>query len=113
MKIYDPAATARDAQAANPSRPAMAVVHDAPDARIIVFRIAAGQAVPVHTSSSTVVLHVLSGAGLVQGAEGERPVGAGTVVAYEPREPHGMRATTGELVVLALIAPRPASRVGG
>ena len=113
MKIYDPAASARDAVATNPTRPAMAVVHDAPDARIIVFRIAAGQAVPVHTSASTVVLQVISGSGLVKGAEGERPVEAGAVVVYRPREPHGMRATTAELVLMAVIAPRPASRGGG
>jgi quercetin dioxygenase-like cupin family protein len=112
MKLYDPAATARDTQPANPSRPAMAVLHDAPGARLLVFRIAAGQAVPVHTTASTVVLHVLSGTGLVHGAEGERPVGPGAVVAYEPREPHGMSATTGELVVLAVIAPRPGGAGG-
>jgi len=88
----------------------MALIHDGPDARLVVFRIAAGQALPVHTSPSTVVLHVLSGSGLVSGAGEERAVSAGTVVAYEPREPHGMRATTGELILLAVIAPRPASR---
>jgi len=108
VKSYDPAAAAGTAVAAHPDRPAMALMHDAPGVRLIVFRIAPGQAVPVHTSPSTVVLHVLSGSGLVHGAEGEREVTAGTVVAYEPREPHGMRATTEELTLLAVIAPRPA-----
>jgi quercetin dioxygenase-like cupin family protein len=112
MKVYDPAAVARDAVAAHEARPAMAVVHDAPDARLVVFRLAAGQAVPVHTSVSSVVLHVLSGSGFVSGADGERDVHAGMVVAYEPREPHGMRAQTEEMIVLAVIAPRPASRQG-
>ena len=65
MKVYDPAAVAREAVAAHPARPAIAVVHDAPDARLVAFRLAAGQAVPVHTSVSSVVLHVLSGSGLV------------------------------------------------
>jgi quercetin dioxygenase-like cupin family protein len=110
MKTLDPMAAARDAVAVHPARPAMALIHDGPDARLIVFRIAAGQALPMHTSPSTVVLHVLSGSGLVSGADGERAVSAGTVVAYEPQEPHGMRATTGELILLAVIAPRPASR---
>ena len=64
----------------------------------------------MHTSSSTVVLHVLSGSGQVSGAQGERAVEAGTIVAYEPDEPHGMRATSHELVLLAAITPRPASR---
>jgi quercetin dioxygenase-like cupin family protein len=95
---------------AHPGRPAMALAHDAPDVRLVVFRIAAGQAVPVHTSASTVVLHVLSGSGMVSGGEGEREVSAGMVIAYEPQEPHGMRAHTEELSLLAVITPRPASR---
>lgn len=110
MKVYDPSAVARDAVAARPGRPAMALVHDASDARLVVFRIAAGEAVPVHTSASTVVLHVLSGSGLVSGGDGEREVSAGMVIAYEPQEPHGMRAPREELRLLAVIAPRPASR---
>jgi quercetin dioxygenase-like cupin family protein len=110
VNTYDPAAVAREAVAAHPGRPAMAIVHDAPDARLVVFRIAAGQAVPVHTSASTVVLHVLSGSGMVSGREGEREVSAGMVITYDPQEPHGMRAPAGELTLLAVIAPRPASR---
>ena len=110
MKTYVPATAARDARAAQSDRPAVALVHDAPGVRLVVFRIAPGQAVAAHTSPSTVLLHVLSGTGLVSGAEGEREVEAGTVVAYEPNEPHGMRASTRELVVLAAITPRPASR---
>ena len=42
-----------------------ALLERVPDARLVVFRLAAGQAVPVHTSVSSVVLHVLSGSGLV------------------------------------------------
>jgi quercetin dioxygenase-like cupin family protein len=113
VNTYDPLEVAKQAVAAHPSRPATAIIHDTPDARLVVFRIAAGQAVPVHTSASTVVLHILAGTGLVNGAQGERAVSAGAIVTYEPREPHGMRATTGELVLLAVIAPRPASRAGG
>jgi quercetin dioxygenase-like cupin family protein len=66
--------------------------------------------VPAHTNASTVVLHVLEGSGMVTGADGERRVEAGTVVTYEPREPHGMRAIKEELTLLAVIAPRPACR---
>jgi quercetin dioxygenase-like cupin family protein len=112
MKVFDPMAVAHEAVAAHEARPSMAVVHDAPDARLVVFRLAAGQAVPVHTSVSSVVLHILSGSGLVSSVKGERDVRAGMVVAYEPQEPHGMRAPTEDLVVLAIIAPRPASRQG-
>jgi quercetin dioxygenase-like cupin family protein len=110
VRTYDPAALARSALSAHPDRPATALVHDSPGARLVVFRIAPGQTVAVHTSSSTVVLHVLSGSGLVSGAQGERAVEAGSLVAYDPDEPHGMRATSEELVLLAAITPRPARR---
>jgi len=110
VRVYDPVAVAGTAVAAHPDRPAMALMHDGPDARLVVFRIAEGQAVPAHTSASTVVLYVLSGSGLVSGSEGEREVSAGAVIAFEPREPHGMRAPAEELRVLAVIAPRPANR---
>jgi quercetin dioxygenase-like cupin family protein len=110
VNAYDPAAVARSAVGAHPGRPAMSLMHDGADARLVVFRIATGQSVPVHTSASTVVLHILSGSGLVSGVDGELQVSAGTVIAYEPGEPHGMRAPTEELTLLAVIAPRPASR---
>lgn len=110
MNAYEPAAAARAAVAAHPNRPAMALVHDGPDARLVVFRLAPGQSVPVHTSASSVILQVLSGSGQVSGRDGELDVRAGMAVAYEPQEPHGMHARTEELVVLAVIAPRPASR---
>ena len=110
MKVLDPAVAGRDAVASHPERPATALVHDAPDVRLVVFRIAPGQAVATHTSPSTVVLYAVSGGGMVSGAEGERDVNAGEVVAYEPNEPHSMRATDRELVLLAAIAPRPGGR---
>lgn len=93
--------------AANPTRPATALVHDVPDARVVVFRIEPGQAVAVHTSPSTVVMFVVSGSGSVSGAEGDRAVHAGDVVTYAPNEPHGMRSEGEQLVITAVIAPRP------
>lgn len=42
--------------------------------------------------------------------EGELPVGAGDMIAFAPDEPHGMRAAGGQLVLAALITPRPGSR---
>ena len=89
MKVYDPVAVAREAAAVHQARPAMAVVHDAPAARLVVFRLAAGQAVPVHTSVSSVVLHVLSGSGLVSSADGERDVRAGKQTAQRTKRGHG------------------------
>ena len=107
MKAYHLPAVAAAAVSAGHDRPAVAVVHDHADARLVVFRIASGQHVATHTSSSSVFLTVVSGSGFVIGGEGERAVRAGDVLAFEPREPHGMRADGDELVIAAIIAPRP------
>lgn len=107
MRSYDPRAVAKDAVAPRVLRPATALMHDAPDARLVVFRIEPGQQVAPHTSTSTVILSVVTGRGIVLGAEGERNVQAGDVVVYEPNELHGMRATDEQLVITATITPRP------
>ena len=110
MKALAPRAAARDAIAASAARPAMAIVHDTPDVRLVVFRLAPGQEVPPHTSPSTVLLTVLEGAGTLSGAGEERRCSAGDVVLYAPGELHGMRADDAELLLLATIAPRPGGR---
>ena len=114
MMALDPRRAARDAVAAHPARPATAIVHDAPDARLVVFRIAPGQAVAPHRSTSSVQLAVLEGSGTLSGeADGatlERPCVAGDVVLYAPDELHGMRAGAEELLLLATITPRPGAR---
>lgn len=107
MKVIDPAAIAAGAVAASPSRPATAIAHDDADARLVTFRIEPGQEVQPHTSRSSVVLAVLAGRGIVAGAEGQRPVRAGEVVVYARGELHGMRSTEEQLVILAVITPRP------
>ncbi len=113
MKSYEPRRLAADAVGAKPERPATAVVHDGPDARLVVFRIEPGQSVAPHTSTSTVVLSVVAGNGVVSGASGERAVQPGDVIVYEPNELHGMRALVEQFVVLATIAPRPGSSALG
>lgn len=110
MKRYDPAEAARAAVSAAPDRPAVSMLHDEAEGRLVVFRIAPGQRVAEHTSTSHVFLSVVSGAGFVTGGEGERPVDAGEILALAPREPHGMRAGGEELVIAAFITPRPGNR---
>lgn len=107
MQLHDAIALARLAVSASPTRPATAVIHDSPDARLVLFRIAPSQAVAVHTSPSSVILSVLAGEGFVTGEQGDQEVRAGDVVTFAPKEPHGMRATMTELLILAVIAPRP------
>ena len=103
----DPRAAARRAVAAHPDKPATAVLLDSPQMRLLVFRIAPGQAVPPHRSSSAVTLTVLEGSGVLSGEGDERTCNTGEIVAYSPNELHGMRATTRELLLLACITPRP------
>jgi quercetin dioxygenase-like cupin family protein len=110
VRALDPRAAARAAVAASPARPATAVIHDAPDVRLVVFRLAPGQAVPPHRSTSSVLLTVLEGSGTLSGADDERACRAGDAVAYEPNELHGMRADGDELLLLATITPRPGAR---
>jgi quercetin dioxygenase-like cupin family protein len=110
MNVIHAIAAARAAVSANPAKPASAVVLDTADVRLVVFRIAAGQEVPPHRSSSTVLLTVLAGSGELSGDSRSRRCTAGDIVMYAPEELHGMRATDGELLLLATIAPRPGAR---
>ena len=95
---------------AQPSRPATALMHDVPDARVVVFRIEAGQEVAPHTSTSTVLLAIIEGSGTVSGASGESTARAGDLVTYEVGELHGMKAGSEQLVLVAIITPRPGAR---
>lgn len=110
MKRYDPAEAARSAVSAAPDRPAVSVLYDEAEGRLVVFRLSPGQKVAEHTSTSHVFLSIVSGAGFVTGGEGERAVDAGEILAFAPREPHGMRAGEAQLVIAAFITPRPGSR---
>ena len=112
MKRFDPLSAARLAVANRPDRPATAIVHDSPDVRLVVFRLAPGQSVAPHRSTSSVQLTVLDGAGVLTGESeaggtSDQVCTAGDVVVYLPNELHGMRAADEELLLLATITPRP------
>jgi quercetin dioxygenase-like cupin family protein len=113
MRVIHPRRAAADAIVSDARRPATAILHDSPDVRSVVFRIAPGQAVPPHRSASTVLLTVIAGRGTVSGAHGEKTVQAGDVVVYEPNEMHGMRAREETFVLFAIITPRPGERAHG
>jgi quercetin dioxygenase-like cupin family protein len=110
MEIYDAPTLAAAAVAPSGGRPATTLVHDGNDARVVLFRLDPGQAVPVHTTASTVLLIVISGTGTVIGGDGERTVKRGDIVAYAEHEPHGMQAADEQFIIAAVIAPRPGSR---
>lgn len=110
MKLLHVTTAASEAVGPNPNRPATATLHDSSDLRLVVFRLAAGQSVPLHRSASTVALTAISGRGFIRGSEEERLVTAGETVVFEPNEIHSMRAAACELVLLAAITPRPGDR---
>lgn len=110
MKVLSALTAGRQAVSAQPSRPATALMHDVPDARVVVFRIEAGQEVAPHTSTSTVLLAIVEGSGTVSGASGESTVMAGDLVTYDAGELHGMKAGSEQLVLVAIITPRPGAR---
>ena len=107
MQLTSLLESAARAVSARPDRPATAILHDSPAARIVVFRLLPGQVVAVHTSPSRVSLFVTAGRGAFSGAEAETDGAAGDLIVYEPQEPHGFRAIDETLVVTAVITPRP------
>lgn len=96
-----------EAPAPRPDRPASAVIHDEPNARVVAFRLLPGQRVPEHTSDSTVVVHVVSGSGVFEGADASVTLSAGEAAVYAPGELHAMAAGDEPLQFLAVITPRP------
>lgn len=110
MKRFDPSAIARAAVPATPSRPAVTIVHDQDDGRLVIFRLEPGQQVATHTSTASVFMTVVSGKGFITGGEGEQKVSTGEMFALPPREPHGMRTGDDSMVVAAVITPRPGGR---
>jgi quercetin dioxygenase-like cupin family protein len=95
------------APAPRADRPASAVLHDEPDARIVCFVLAPGQRIPPHHSDSTVIVQVIEGTGVFRGADSEATLGAGQLAVFAPGESHGIEAGAAPLRFTAVIAPRP------
>lgn len=98
------AAAAPDAR---PDRPATAILHDEPNVRVIAFHLLAGQRVPPHDSTSTVVVQVIAGTGTFTGDGARVVLGPGESAVYAPGETHGIEAGEGPLHFVALVTPRP------
>lgn len=114
MNVLAPRQLAAAATNLHASRPAIAIVSDTADTRLVVFRLAPGQQVPPHRNASTVMLSVLEGSGILSGEHDgvvhDVVCMAGDLVVYEPNELHSMRAVDTELYLLATITPRPGER---
>lgn len=90
---------------------ATALLHDAPDCRIVAFTLAPNQEVAVHSSASSVIVHVVAGSGTFQGGSETLELHVGESAAYVPNEPHGMQAGADGLRFMAVIAPSPSKAV--
>jgi quercetin dioxygenase-like cupin family protein len=93
---------------AKADRHATALLFDSAECRLVAFTLAPDQAVPVHSSTSTVVVNVLAGNGVFTGGDVEIVLKSGDCATYAPNEPHGMKAGAAELRFLAVITPGPA-----
>lgn len=93
-------------------RHATMLAHDEPSCRVVCFTLAPRQAVPVHTSRSSVVVTVISGSGMFSGGDTHAALIAGETAVYAPDEPHGMIAGPEGLSFLAVITPSPAHAGG-
>lgn len=91
-----------------PDRPITQLIHENQDCRVIVFGFEPGQAVPLHTSSSSVLMQVIEGQGRFTVGDEERPVGPNDLAFCPPNVPHALAAgADNRLIVVAVIAPRP------
>lgn len=86
--------------------PVAKIVYDSEAMRVVLFCLSEGQEIPIHVSTSEVLLQVLKGRGSLVTDKEEVKAGPGTIVTYAREEPHGMKAVE-KMVILATIAPRP------
>lgn len=89
-------------------RAASALLHDEPNARVVAFHLRPEQDLPAHRNDSTVIVHVVEGAGTFRGEDGEVLLGPGETAVFAPGEEHGVQAASVPLLFLAVIVPGPA-----
>ena len=87
--------------------PTVSILHDAPEARVVLFSFQPGDGIPLHRTPSSVTLRVLRGHGFVTRVAGQSAIWEGTKLAVEPHEPYALRAEREPLTVLATITPSP------
>lgn len=88
-------------------RPAQQLLYDTQDFRVLLLGLRPGQEIPLHTTTSSVLLQIVSGSGQVQIGEEVRAVSAGAVAVCPPYHPHSLTAGDEDMTVLAVIAPSP------
>lgn len=92
----------------NENHPVTQLITQNQDSRVIVFGFEPGQSVPLHTSSSTVLMQVVEGNGRIQVGDSEQFVVAGDLAICPPNVPYSLSAAeTGRFVILTIVAPNP------
>jgi quercetin dioxygenase-like cupin family protein len=83
-----------------------------PELRVVVFTLAEGQELTVHTSARRAVIQVIDGAGeFFFDGRWER-LAAGVVLHLPPRHPHAVRAAAGAFSMLLTLSAEPGGEVG-
>ncbi len=80
--------------------------------KMVYFHLKAGQKIPLHTTSSEVVVTVLKGKGnfFAGSYENSNSLSKGESFFYEPDEPHGFEAVE-DMIVQAVITPIPEKKL--
>ena len=79
------------------------VLYDTPELKSILVSLKSGQDIPAHTTSSEVVMHVVSGEGSFYKGSDVPDVKEGALVVCGPNEPHGIKAKTDMVVLVAKV----------
>ena len=90
--------------------PTVSILHDSPEARVVLFSFSPGDRIPLHRTPSSVTLRVLRGRGVVTRPDGQSAIWEGTKLAVEAHEAYALRADRDPLTVLATITPSPRAR---
>jgi quercetin dioxygenase-like cupin family protein len=85
------------------------VLFSAPECRVVVIELAAGEAMGEHHVRERAVVHVHHGRVSVEASGESVECGGGSVVTFDPGERHAVRALEDSMLVLVL-APWPAAQ---
>lgn len=82
------------------------VIYETPELTSILISLKGGQEIPPHVLPSEVIMHVVSGEGSFHTGSGTPGVKEGSLVVCGPNEPHGIKAGTNMIVLVAKAAGR-------
>ena len=82
------------------------LIFDSERMRVVLFCLKAGQELSPHSAPSEVLFYCVEGSGKAIVGKDNIPLSPGSLVDCSPQIAHGLKADK-DLVVLAVIAPRP------